>query len=179
MSSGKILAADYKHMAMLKFVGDVRVLMSSTLDGYCNSLYRRGILDAMVVDLSETRGIDSTALGLLAKMAIQLLNRFNVTPTIISTNADITKILHRMSFDKIFNIVDKPPPPPEQPSACASINKPLPLKPAGYTELKQNTENESTLRDKVLDAHITLMALSEQNKLEFQDLVQALRSQGF
>jgi anti-anti-sigma regulatory factor len=160
MSSGKILAADYKHMAMLKFVGDVRVLMSSTLDSYCNGLYRRGILDAMVVDLSETRGIDSTALGLLAKMAIQLRNRFNVKPTIVSTNPDITQILRRMSFDLIFSIVDKPM---KQPMA--------------FCELQQKPESESSLRDKVLDAHVTLMALSEQNKLEFQDLVQALKSQ--
>jgi Anti-anti-sigma regulatory factor (antagonist of anti-sigma factor) len=160
MSSGKILAADYKHMAMLKFVGDVRVLMSSTLDNYCNGLYRRGILDAMVVDLSETRGIDSTALGLLAKMAIQLRNRFNVKPTIVSTNPDITQILRRMSFDLIFSIVDKPV--KQQTEFC---------------ELQQKPESESSLRDKVLDAHITLMALSEQNKLEFQDLVQALKSQ--
>jgi len=34
MSTGKILAADHKDMAMLKCVGDVRVLMSSTLDSY-------------------------------------------------------------------------------------------------------------------------------------------------
>jgi anti-anti-sigma regulatory factor len=160
MSTGKILAADYKHMAMLKFVGDVRVLMSSTLDNYCNGLYRRGMLDAMVVDLSETRGIDSTALGLLAKMAIQLRNRFNVKPIIVSTNPDITQILRRMSFDLIFSIVDKP------------------LKQqTSYCELQQKAESESSLRDKVLDAHVTLMALSEQNKLEFQDLVQALKSQ--
>ncbi|MDR0779848.1 MAG: STAS domain-containing protein [Pseudomonadales bacterium] len=162
MNTGKILAADYKHMAMLKFVGDVRVLMSSTLDNYCNGLYRRGVLDAMVVDLSETRGIDSTALGLLAKMAIQLRNRFNVKPTIISTNPDITQILRRMSFDLIFAIVDKP----TKPQAASA-----------YCELQQKSETESSLRDKVLDAHVTLMALSEQNKLEFQDLVQALKSQ--
>jgi anti-anti-sigma regulatory factor len=160
MSTGKILAADYKHMAMLKFVGDVRVLMSSTLDSYCSGLYRRGVLDAMVVDLSETRGIDSTALGLLAKMAIQLRNRFNVKPTIVSTNPDITQILRRMSFDLIFSIVDKPV--KQQTSYC---------------ELQQKSETETSLRDKVLDAHVTLMALSEQNKLEFQDLVQALKSQ--
>jgi len=160
MTTGKILAAEHKHMAMLKFVGDVRVLMSSTLDGYCNGLYRRGILDAMLVDLTEARGIDSTALGLLAKMAIQLRNRFNVMPTIVSTNPDITQILHRMSFDLIFSIIDKP------------------LNGAGtYSELKQSQESENSLRDKVLDAHVTLMALSEQNKLEFQDLVQALKSQ--
>jgi hypothetical protein len=43
--------------------------------------------------------------------------------------------------------------------------------------LKLQTESEATVREKVLDAHLTLMALSEQNRLEFQDLVQALKNQ--
>jgi len=160
MSSGKILAADYKHMAMLKFVGDVRVLMSSTLDNYCNSLYRRPILDAMLVDMTETKGVDSTALGLLAKMAIQLRNRFNVIPTIVSTNPDITRILKSMSFDLIFNIIDR-----------------APKQATEYSELKAQNESEDTVREKVIDAHLTLMTLSEENRLEFQDLVQALKHQ--
>lgn len=160
MSNGKILAADYRHMAMLKFVGDVRVLMSSTLDSYCSGLYRRPILDAMLIDLTETRGIDSTALGLLAKMAIQLRNRFNVVPTIVSTNPDVTRTLKSMSFDLIFKIVDK-----------------APQKNADYNELQQKKESEDTVREKVIDAHLTLMTLSEENRLEFQDLVQALKNQ--
>jgi anti-anti-sigma factor len=161
MSNGKILAADYRHMAMLKFVGDVRVLMSSTLDAYCSGLYRRPILDAMLIDMTETRGIDSTALGLLAKMAIQLRNRFNVIPTIVSTNPDVTRTLKSMSFDLIFKIVDKAP--QKQPDT--------------YNELQQKKESEDTVREKVIDAHLTLMTLSEENRLEFQDLVQALKNQ--
>lgn len=161
MSTGKILAADYKHMAMLKFVGEVRVVMSTTLDSYFTGLYRRGILDAMLVDMSETRSIDSTALGLLAKMAIQLRNRFNVMPTIVSPNPDITGILKSMSLDLICKIVSSVPRPPTQ-----------------FHELKLQTESESSVRDKVLDAHLTLMTMSEENRLEFQDLVSALKQQG-
>lgn len=160
MNTGKILAADHKHMAMLKFVGEVRVVMSSTLDNYCNSLYRRGILDAMLVDMTETRSIDSTALGMLAKMAIQLRNRFNVMPTIVCPNPDIAKVLKGMSFEMICNIV-------------ASV----PRQQTQYNELKLQMESESTVRDKVIDAHLTLMAMSEENRLEFQELVSALKQQ--
>lgn len=160
MSTGKILAADYKHMAMLKFVGEVRVVMSTTLDNYFSGLYRRGILDAMLVDMSETRSIDSTALGLLAKMSIQLRNRFNVMPTIVSPNPDITRILKSMSLDLICKIVSSVP--RQQPQ---------------YQELKVQTESEASVRDKVLDAHLTLMTMSEENRLEFQDLVSALKQQ--
>jgi anti-anti-sigma factor len=161
MNTGKILAADHKHMAMLKFVGEVRVVMSSTLDNYCNSLYARGILDAMVIDMSETRSIDSTALGMLAKLSIQLRNRFNVMPTIICPSADIARVLRGMGFEMICRIV-------------ASV----PRQQAQYSELALQMESEATVRDKVIDAHLTLMAMSEENRLEFQDLVSALKQQG-
>lgn len=159
MNSGKILVAEYKHMPVLKLVGDVRVLMSSTIDNYFSSLYSKAILEAMIVDLTETTGIDSTALGLLAKMAIQLRNRFNVKPSIISTNPDITKILKGMSFDIIFDIVEEP--------LDAETN---------FGELNHISEPEDVIKQKVIVAHQALMTLSDDNKLEFQDLVSALKN---
>ncbi|PCJ39951.1 MAG: anti-anti-sigma factor [SAR86 cluster bacterium] len=159
MNSGKILAAEYNHMPVLKLVGDVRVLMSSTIDNYFSSLYSKAILDAMIVDLTETTGIDSTALGLLAKMAIQLRNRFNVKPSIISTNPDITRILKGMSFDIIFDIVEEP----------------LESE-ANFNELNHISEPEEVIKQKVIVAHQALMTLSADNKLEFQDLVSALKN---
>lgn len=158
MNKGKILAAEIGNIPILKFVGDVRVLMSSTIDVYFSSLYRKAILDAMLIDLSEAKGIDSTALGMLAKMAIQLRNRFNVIPTIISTNPDITKILMSMSFNLIFKIVDQP------------LNNET-----QFGELSEITESDEVVRDKIIEAHQTLMSLSEENKVEFRELVNALK----
>ncbi len=158
MNSGKILAAEYDRIPVLKLVGDVRVLMSSTIENYFQSIYSKAILDAMIVDLSETKGIDSTALGLLAKMAIQLRNRFNVKPSIISTNKDITRILKGMSFDIIFDIVEEP-----------LSNE------AEFGELSLVSESEDAIKKKVIIAHQALMTLSEENRLEFQDLVTALK----
>jgi anti-anti-sigma regulatory factor len=159
MNSGKILATEFNQIPVFKLVGDVRVLMSSTIDNYFASLYSRAYLEAMIVDLTETTGIDSTALGLLAKMAIQLRNRFNVKPSIISTNPDITKILKGMSFDIIFDIIEEP---------LAEEVK--------FGELNHVSEPEDVIKQKVIVAHQALMALSEDNKLEFQDLVSALKN---
>src|SRR5690606_40135954 len=97
MNSGKIFAAELNDVPVLKFVGDVRVLMSSALENYFSSLYQHPSLDAMLIDLTDTRGIDSTTLGLLAKMAIKLKKLYDVRPTIVSTNANITRILHSMN----------------------------------------------------------------------------------
>jgi hypothetical protein len=113
----------------------------------------------MIVDLTETKGIDSTALGLLAKMAIQLRNRFNVKPSIISTNLDITKILKGMSFDIIFDIIEEP--------LCVEAN---------FGELNHISDPEDVIKQKVIVAHQALMTLSDDNKLEFQDLVSALKN---
>ena len=159
MNSGRILVATANNVPILKFVGDVRVLMSGTMDSYFSSLYNRAILDRMIVDMTETQGIDSTALGLIAKMAIQLRNRFNVSPTIVSTNPDITRILKSMSFDLISDIVEEP--------LASKVN---------YDELNEKTESEDAVRKKVIEAHQTLMALSEDNRIEFQDLVSALKA---
>ena len=159
MNNGRILVAELQNVPILKFVGDVRVIMGGALDNYCSSLYERGILDKMIVDMTETQGIDSTALGLLAKLAIQLRNRFNVSPTIVSTNKDITRILKGMSFDLISDIVDGP--------VTNATN---------FDELSQLDENDEVVKQKVIEAHQTLMALSEENRIEFQDLVSALKS---
>lgn len=162
MNSGRILVANVNNVPILKFVGDVRVLMSGALDNYFSSLYGKPVLDRMIVDMTETEGIDSTALGLIAKMAIQLKNRFNVSPIIISTNPDITRILKSMSFDLICDIVDEP-----------VVKK---ADPDNFDELAQQNDSEDAVRQKVIEAHQTLMALSENNRVEFQDLVSALKA---
>ena len=159
MSSGRILVATVGHVPILKFSGDVRVLMSSALDNYFSSLYQKPVLDRMIVDMTETQGIDSTALGLIAKMAIQLRNRFNVSPTIVSTNPDITRILKSMSIDLICNIVES-----------------MDSGETEFDELNQMDETEDTVRQKVIEAHQTLMALSDENKAEFQDLISVLKA---
>ena len=64
-----------------------------------------------------------------------------------------------MSFDLIFNIVDEP------------YNRE-----ASFDELCRVDENEDEIRKKVIEAHQTLMALSEDNRIEFQDLVFALKA---
>lgn len=159
MSNGRILVADIQNVSILKFVGDVRVIMGAALENYFSTLYDKSILDKVIVDMTETEGIDSTALGLLAKMAIQLRNRFNVSPTVISTNADITRILKSMSIDLICDIVEE------------STGKP-----ADFDELNQLDEADEVVRQKVIEAHQTLMTLSEDNRIEFQDLVSALKA---
>src|SRR5690606_26945379 len=125
------------------------------------SLYQHPSLDAMLIDLTDTRGIDSTTLGLLAKMAIKLKKLYDVRPTIVSTNANITRILHSMNFGAVTLIV----------------NEPLQHS-AQFGELQRVDEPETRIRQRVIEAHQTLMELSEENRLQFQELVNALKKEG-
>jgi anti-anti-sigma factor len=160
MTSPKILVAENDGVHILKFVGDVRVTVSNSIDRFLADVLRSRNFRSVVIDLSETIGIDSTSLGLLAKIAIITQEKFGMVPTIISTNQNITRVLTSMGFDEVFVIVEKP---------IHSM--------AQLAELPIDTLSECDMRKKVLEAHRVLMNLSEGNQFKFRDLVNALEAE--
>ena len=94
----------------------------------------------VLIDLTETDGIDSTSLGLLAKISVRMKQRHQQLPTIISTNDDITRILLSMGFDRVFILIQ------EAVSGQSELQ-----------ELDVLQESEEQVRSCVLDAHRTLM----------------------
>jgi len=159
--NGRILVAQHDGVYLMKFVGDVRVTLCNTVDHYLDQMFRDPKFQSVIVDLSRTDGIDSTSLGILAKLSIQAQERFQFTPTLVSTNPDITRLLDTMGFDDVFNIVQEP------------IGNDDDL---GELAMKETTEE--AIRQKVLDAHRILMSLNEHNKVAFQDLVDTLEACG-
>ncbi len=159
---GRILVADHYGVYILKFVGDVRVTLCATVDDYLRQMFDDREFKSVLVDLSETEGIDSTSLGILAKLSIQADRRFSFVPTLVSTRPDITRILLTMGFDDVFNIIQKP------------------LKPASQlAELpKLAVGSQRYLRERVIEAHRVLMSMNDQNRETFKDLVVALESEG-
>ena len=159
MTQGRILVGDHDGIYVLKFTGDVRVTLCATMDGFLRSLISRDDFRSVLVDLSETEGIDSTSLGLLAKLSLETQRRFELVPTLVSTNPDITRVLRTMGFDDIFHIVESP---------LTEIGQ--------LGELPTLETDEEDVRQRVLDAHRTLMDLNEQNRESFRDLVTALET---
>ena len=157
MSSGKIQYAESDGSFILKFVGDVRLTLCSTLDKTLESILQRPGIQSVIIDLTETLGIDSTSLGLLARLSIQSKKRFGFVPTILSTNDDINRVLITMGFDQVFVIVKEAESGPE-------MLYDLPCEECG----------DQDVMEKVLSAHKTLMDMNEHNKQEFQDLVAQL-----
>lgn len=159
MNSGKILVAENNGAYVLKFEGDVRLTLCAALDIFLEKVMATPGLNTVIIDLTETHGIDSTSLGFLAKTSILTQKTFGWKPTIVSTNEDITRLLLSMSFDQVFNII-------EQPLSGADHLDELPSQESSEDEAKQ----------RVLEAHKILMGLSDENKEKFQELVKMLES---
>jgi anti-anti-sigma regulatory factor len=156
---GKILFAKKNGVHVLKFVGDVRVTLGPTIGSFLDSIGECPNFKSVIIDLTETIAIDSTSLGMMAKISVKTQESFSVLPTIISTNDDITRILVTMGFEQVFAI----------------IRQPLDL--TASDELPFTQISEKALREQVLDAHKALMVMNTTNHETFKDLVIALEAE--
>lgn len=156
---GRILVAVHNGTYLIKFVGDVRVNLSVAADDFFDEMCRDKHFMSVFVDLTAARSLDSTSLGILAKLSKKIRKLFNVRPTLVSTNVDITRLLHVMGFDDVFHIV-------EQPLVEEDRLGELPL--SDFTS--------EDIRRRVLEAHKTLMGLNENNQNDFRDLIATLEA---
>lgn len=157
--SGKILVADRHGTFVIKLVGDVRVTLCVAFDDYLSQMLVPGKFHSVIIDLCDAQGIDSTTLGLLAKVAIQAAQQFDYTPTIISTNPGITRLIESMGFDSVFDIRTEA----IQTDECLYA-------------LQMVDCSEDAVRDKVIEAHRLLMGLSDENHAKFSELVTSLEN---
>ena len=93
----------------------------------------------------------------MAKISVKLKQYRQQLPTIISTNDDVTRILLSMGFDKVFILLSEPL------GAQGELQ-----------QLDELQESESEVRQRILEAHRTLMDLNEHNRDAFRDLVHSL-----
>lgn len=161
MTTGKIQFAESEGTFVLKFVGDVRLTLCAALDAYIEKIFNVLSFNAIIIDLTETAGIDSTSLGLLAKLSILSQQKVGFLPTLVSNQEDMNRLLQSMGFDQVFNIVSEVTPTD-----------------AELEDLPGQQLSEAQVKDKVLEAHRILMDLNEHNREAFRDLVSALESTG-
>lgn len=157
MSTGRIQFAEMDGTFVLKFIGEIRLTLCSALDATIEKIFSSLNFSSIVIDLTESRSIDSTTLGLLAKLSILSRQKVGMLPTLVTTHPNITRLLQSMGFDQVFNIVDTPLPCPE----CLA-------------DLPSQDQSEDVVKAKVLEAHRILMSLNESNREAFHDLVTAL-----
>lgn len=156
---GRIMVGDHDGVYVLLFQGDVRLTLCTAVDTFLDRMFEDTHFKSVVVDLGETESIDSTSLGLLAKLSIQAAKRFGYQPTLVSPQPDITRILVTMGLDDVFNLVQEPLVHDEQ-----------------LGELPCRAASEEEMRQRVLEAHRVLMDMNESNRAAFQDLVTTLEA---
>jgi len=159
MQAGRILVANHDGAHMIKLVGDVRVTLCADFDDYLDHLFAGSNFVSVIIDLTQAEGIDSTSLGMLARVAIEARRRYHLKPVILSTNPGITRLIHSMGFGSHFDIRN------EVPGSDAEL-----------AEIPHVACSDKDMRGKVLSAHRVLMGLSEGNKARFSELITALEN---
>ncbi len=159
-SSGQILVADHDGIDMIKMVGDVRLTLCVPFDDYIEHLFQKNDFRTIVFDLSEAEGLDSTTLGLIAKIALKSDDVKGIKPVVIINDNNILRLLSSMGIDDVCQVIDTPPQ-----HYCQTET---------FSSLDACEYEECVVKEKVLEAHCVLMGLNKSNHETFKDLVKTL-----
>ena len=166
MTAGDILYATHNGVCVIKLVGDIcyttgpAALISRSLDTFLERLFADGKVRNVIVDMSETSSIDSTNLGVLAKLVTFMMARGAPKPTVLSPRTDITRTLESVGFDRVFHLI----------RGGRTTESQLERLPG----TQGNQREELRL---ILDAHKRLMELNDHNRQTFKDAVNLLESE--
>lgn len=162
---GQIYHARFGDVCVLKFVGSIGFAanwtfpLSQALRAFMDKLFAEKDFDNIVVDLTEATGIDSTNLGLLAEVARFSKDEFNRSPTLIVREGRVHKVLMVTGFEALYNIF----------VMDASIQGKL-------RPLPEVAEEQVDVAKLILNAHHTLTEMNEENRMLFQNVVDALEA---
>ncbi|SMF33834.1 anti-anti-sigma factor [Alteromonadaceae bacterium Bs31] len=167
MSSGEIKVAEHRGVFVIKMEGDVRLTLCLSFDDFIERMFSSPDFCSVVFDLSDAMAIDSTTLGLMAKISIKGRQLHYKDPTVVSSNPSITRLLASMGFEDIFTIVDDHP---AEPAVTAG-----PLA-SPVVALPEEVEDEDKVQERVLEAHRLLMEMNAENHDTFRELVSTLEN---
>lgn len=157
VSEGRILAASQDGAYVVRMEGDVRLTLCTTIDEFMQRMFSDPEFASVWVDLCDTEGLDSTTLGLLAKLALEVQERYGFHPALYCCNPSINRLLTSMGFQQLFDLHEE---------ICDYA--------PGAHEIPQVQGSEQQVKDKVIEAHRVLMGLSDENRARFRDLMAVL-----
>jgi len=158
MDENKILYSEHDGVHFLRFHGDILHTLAPALDGFLKHLSEAPESHSFLLDLTETHSIDSTMLGLLARVAKMARDQKAPPPTIVCPNEDIIDLLVGIGFDEVFSLV-----------ACDGA-------PLGDGEEIAHAETDDrALTQTMLEAHQELISLKADNRLLFEDVIELLQ----
>ncbi len=160
MAAGAAFYVRQGDVYILKLSGDVRYTMGCALRDFLDGLFARTDYTAIIVDLTEAHSIDSTSLGLLARIANFSQERFQQKTTLLSTHPDVNQILENLGFYEIFTIRDSGE------AISATLQQ---------VALSDPSCNKEALTRIVYEAHRTLSDLNPSNQEAFKSVLDTLK----
>lgn len=159
MKEGTIKFAENKGIFVIKMEGDVRLTLCLSFDDFINGMLSDKEFCSVIFDLTEAEAIDSTTLGLMAKISLSSYPLTGEYPLVITNSTVITRVLVSMGFTDIFRLVKR-----------ADFDA------RNFAELEQQVGTEAVIKEKVVEAHKTLMAMNDSNANTFRELMTSLDS---
>ena len=157
MEPGKILVSHDEGNYVIKLEGDVRLTLCTSLSQYMETIFLSDHVDDVIVDLLDAEGVDSTTLGLMAKLAIYCKENFAIKPTVFCVDEGLVQILESMGLDDIYTIVER-----------------APEKFVQFEQLEPAPGEMEQLQKQILEAHKLLVLLKPERRNEFIDLIKSL-----
>lgn len=154
--SGEVFYAHQGDDWVLRVQGALRYTNANAVDRFLDELFAERHPAMVCVDLNAATAIDSTGIGLLAKIANGMERSGHGQPVLFSQNPDINELLTSVCLDDVCRIVAGAP--EADPQA-----EPIPA----------TDPSEGELARTILDAHRLLCELSESNRAQFQSVVDA------
>lgn len=147
------------HSLVLVLKGYVRYMTAKALRRFIDELLRQEGNDTMILDLRELEGIDSTGMGLLARLGRTTLEHGRRSVIVCSVH-DVMTCLRSAAFDTLFIIVDKWP--FDEEATVAEV-------PLETREIEPDVMGRL-----ILEAHQDLVAMSDENRAAFSGVVAAI-----
>ena len=160
MSTGHVEYASLNGTHIFKLIGEVRAHSCISLDKLLNKLEQHEDVVGAIVDLTQTTFIDSTVLGVLAKLGLKLKQIHHLQAIMLSTNPDITTLANSMGLGQVFVILNY----------CGESD-------VCTQTLVDDHINHANMLSTVLEAHKTLMQLNENKQNMFEPLVKQLEKE--
>ena len=161
MSGGRIVHGSRDGVQLLCYQGEIRYPTAAAVDACIALLLGQQGLKGFVVDLTAVEMIDSTHLGILARLA-KAMRQAGLPPvTLVSNRPAVDELLEGMGFHQVFHIV---------PESGVELERMREIPPA--------VRDPAGMRRLLLETHQALMEMNPRNREAFRDVVEAFGNGG-
>jgi anti-anti-sigma regulatory factor len=159
MPQGSTYFAECQNMLVLKLVGTMRAGPQSPLSLFTQSYMKKKNYQSLLVDMSQTRYIDSTHLGILAAIAGEFRKKGGRNATCVLASPAAMEAIKLIHLDVLFTLI---------PADSLGVNR--------LSEIVPEKQEAMPL-ETVLDAHRTLSEIAPENKLKFRNVIEVCADQ--